>query len=249
MNTARAAAAVAFLLCASAAHPATITKAGDTIALSGSIEQGDDERFAAALDDSIKIVSLTSDGGRVYESMAIGRTIRRHGFATEVPRGYACYSACALIWSAGRPRRVAGQLIFHCARDLDEQSCSEPGRQAMVRYLREMGASERLVTLQQAAGVSVGIWAKPEDLIEPTPLPRERPMIVADGRDYEEPQEWRDEAPRHAPEEQLRYPPPRRYAPAAPYPYGPPVAPGFIELPGGRVAPCALMIVGLPFCI
>jgi hypothetical protein len=39
--------------------------------------------------------------------------------------------------------------------------------------------------------------------------------------------------------------PPRRYAPRA----LPPVAPGFIELPGGRIAPCLLMVIGLPVCI
>jgi hypothetical protein len=46
-----------------------------------------------------------------------------------------------------------------------------------------------------------------------------------------------------------RRPPPPVYGPP-PYPFGPPpVAPGFIELPGGRIVPCALMIIGLPFCI
>src|SRR5262249_4174826 len=60
------------------------------------------------------------------------------------------------------------------------------------------------------------------------------------------------------PEDQYVAPPPRRRPPSryyGPPPYRPPVygpppiAPGFIELPGGRIAPCALMIVGLSVCI
>jgi hypothetical protein len=248
MNTTRTLAAA--LLAASAliqpAAAAQFTRSADHsghLYLTGTIKEGDDARFIAALDDSVEVVSLTSEGGYVREAMNIGRAIKQRGLATEISAGYRCASSCALIWSAGRPRRVAGELIFHCARDPSEQSCSEPGRRAMVAYLRAMDVPERLVSLQEAAGLSIGLWAKAEDLAEPVPLPRERPIVVAqvaDGRDGyrdpdEPPEQWQD-APR-------RYPQPRRYY--APEPYPPPPPPGWLYGPGGRLIPCALWLLGI----
>src|SRR5205807_9655149 len=130
------------------------------------------------------------------------------------------------------------KMAIHCSQRIDQIGrCDEPGSRQMAQQLRRMRIRADVAAIPQRGSVS------------PTALITDA-LLVADGRDYEEPQEWRDEPPRYAPEEQLRYPPPRRYPPAAPYPSGPPpVAPGFIELPGARIAPCGLMTVGPPPCI
>jgi hypothetical protein len=226
------------LLAASALTPASaaqFTHNADSLYVTGPIEQGDNERFVAALDNSVKIVSLTSEGGRVVEAMDIGRAIRRYALRTEVPAGFRCTSACALIWSGGTRRTVDGSLIFHCPRALNEQSCNEPARQSMMAYLRSMGVSEKLVTLQESAGLSIGIWAKPEDF-EPAPAPK--PMRVADGRDgyYEPPIEDEPLPPRYR-----RPPAPEQYYGP---PYGPP--PGWIVIPSEqRAMPCLPTLLSL----
>jgi hypothetical protein len=233
--------AIALLTASALTQPAAaaqFTRSADRLYVTGPINQGDDERFVTALDAGIKIVSLTSEGGYVREAMNIGRTIRQYGLRTEVPSGTRCVSACTLLWAGGRTRSVEGSLVFHCPKAPSEQSCSEPGRQSMVAYLREMGVSEKLVTLQQAAGLSVGIWAKAEDLAELVPAP----VVVADGRDYVQPPDYYDEPPRRP---RPRYYGEPCYAPPPPY-YGPP--PGWYQTPLGPV-PCLPQLVGLQFCI
>src|SRR5215831_12383257 len=143
---------LAALLTATAApaEAATITRNGDRIILTGSIQEGDDAAFAAALDSSVRTVVLGSDGGRVSEAMAIGRLIRKRRLDTSVPS--SCVSACALIWAGGVRRTVDGRLAMHCPTFPGELQCYAPTREAMISYLKEMGAPPAVIELQEAAG-------------------------------------------------------------------------------------------------
>jgi len=195
----------------------------DYLYVTGSIGEGDDARFAAALDDSVRTVSLTSSGGRLAEAMAIGRLVRAHKLDTEVP--ISCASSCALIWASGVKRTAVGRVAMHCPI-AGELQCLPSARASMIAYLREMNAPSVMVQYQEAAGSTSALYVEPEKLAQMEPPPNEEPY---------------DAPPR--PRRYVR--PPAYHGPA----YPPPLAPGFIELPGGRIVPCALMWVGLPICI
>jgi hypothetical protein len=111
---------------APAAEAATIIRNGNRIVLTGSIQEGDDAAFAAAVDSGVRMVVLGSDGGRVTEAMAIGRLIRERHLDTAVPS--SCVSACALIWAAGQRRTVNGRLAMHCPTFPGELQCYAPGQ-------------------------------------------------------------------------------------------------------------------------
>src|SRR6266566_4479181 len=103
------------LLTATATTPAlaaTIVRTGDRVILTGDIVEGDDTKFAAALDDDVRLVVLGSTGGHVSAAMKIGRLVRRRHLDTAVPS--SCMSACSLIWASGVRRSVDGRLAMHC---------------------------------------------------------------------------------------------------------------------------------------
>jgi hypothetical protein len=206
------------LLTATAATPtsaATFARSGDTLAISGSIGEGDSVVFRIQLIDSVRVIALDSTGGYVDESLAIGRAIRERHLDTVVPVGASCVSACSLVWAAGRRRVVNGHLGMHCAVTLAApEQCDPAARAGMVAFLQEMDAPPVLVEYQQAAGSTYPIYVEREKL------------LVADGVDLDEP------PPPPPPPRQPRLP--GQY-------YGPP--PGFIELPGGRIAPCILPLI------
>jgi hypothetical protein len=76
--------------------------------VTGVIQKGDAPKFLETVINMPQrgTVILDSRGGYIEDAMAIGHTVRRREFTTEVRRGAVCYSACSLIWlSVGRRRR------------------------------------------------------------------------------------------------------------------------------------------------
>src|SRR5437763_136061 len=68
-----------------------------TILLSGPIDERSSQRLeevVAGREVGAALVMLDSPGGLLVEGMALGRTIRRLGYSTAVPRGGVCHSAC-----------------------------------------------------------------------------------------------------------------------------------------------------------
>jgi hypothetical protein len=200
------------LLAATPATAATITRSGDRLVLTGIIQQGDDTAFAAALDGDITTVVLGSGGGRLNEAMQIGRIIRGRGLNTSVPS--ACESACVLIWAGGKMRTVGGELRVHCpTQPGSPYQCDAPGRQRMVRYLKEMNTPAGVVRMQEAVNW-MALKVTPEQLAE---APEARPVVVANG----EPDDLDDEP---LPPPPRRRPPPPYYGPTYPPPPPPPWA-------------------------
>ena len=229
------------LLASTAAPAATIVKSGDRLVLTGTIEPGDDTAFAAALDDDITTDVLGSGGGRVNAAMQIGKAIRARHLNTSVPS--ICESACVLVWAGGKARTVDGALRVHCPTNVGTPyQCDAPGRQRMIRYLKEMGAPGGVVRMQEAVNW-MALQVTPEQLAE-APEGR-RPVVVADG----EPDDLDEPPP----------PPPRRARPRERYGYPPPPPPVYGPPPGtlvepwtGRTIPCALTVLTfgmLPVCI
>src|SRR5208283_4952014 len=87
------------------AHAAEITYGSgkvNIIAIQGEIAPDDDAKFERIVPDSQKQtgVLLSSPGGNVLAALAIGEMIHKKGYATIVPDGQVCASACGLIWLA-----------------------------------------------------------------------------------------------------------------------------------------------------
>jgi hypothetical protein len=131
---------------------AEIVAEGDTISITGQIEQNDYAHFRDALTakPQTRVVILNSLGGRLTPAIIIGREIRARKIATVIPDGAFCSSACAMIWLGGIPRDIHGngRLGFHSARPEGQADCrkvkegsrlicDEPGNDLMVAWLQE----------------------------------------------------------------------------------------------------------------
>lgn len=81
----------------------------------GEILFGDEQHFSALLAayPDLQTVGLSSPGGDVTAGLAIAEAVATHGLATIIPKGEACYSACAYVFFAGRSRQVDGEIGVH----------------------------------------------------------------------------------------------------------------------------------------
>ena len=86
------------------------------IQIDGLIAAGDAQRFVSlAMGATSATVVLQGAGGLLEEALLTGGEIQRRNFYTLVESHASCFSACALIWIAGRARFIsAGARIgFH----------------------------------------------------------------------------------------------------------------------------------------
>lgn len=89
--------------------------APDTILLNGEVTLSlarDFEQALAARPDA-KILLLNSPGGYVDNALVVAHQVHERGMTTLVDKGMGCYSACAYIFFAGRPRQAIGELGVH----------------------------------------------------------------------------------------------------------------------------------------
>ena len=122
----------------------TVTEDGQEltfISIEGELALGDERRFAdAAIRFSSAVVVLSSPGGNLYTGIEIGNAIRLKGFATLVPEGFQCASACALAWLGGSPRFMgAGSTVgFHAASSTEFGGPSSMGNAAIGADLNQL---------------------------------------------------------------------------------------------------------------
>lgn len=122
----------------------------DVIIIWGEIKLGDDEKFnKVAAPITSATVILNSEGGSVYPSLEIGKSLRLKGYSTLVMNGYDCQSACALIWLAGSPRRLSksARIGFHSIYQMsgDKTVTSSVGNAIVGRYLTLLNLPEKAV--------------------------------------------------------------------------------------------------------
>ena len=132
------------------------------LSLEGTIEQNDGARFASFATDDRVAVLLKSEGGNIEAAMAIGRHIRAKGFVTAVRGGDRCVGACALVWLSGRlrgavPTSRIGFANHHVASGADAASSD-----AVMRYLKDIGASFELMQFVMERERSDTSWLTPE---------------------------------------------------------------------------------------
>jgi hypothetical protein len=121
----------------------------------GAIASGSATAFAAEIDKRgsyVKTVVLESPGGSVHDALAMGRLIRKKGFATEVPAGKYCASSCPLVFAGGVDRRAGKgaaigvhQISAIGQVQADEMAAAQRMSAMCQKYLRDMG-------------VDLGVW-------------------------------------------------------------------------------------------
>ena len=122
----------------------------DIIAIAGDFVLGDEKKFIdLALSSQNALVVLQSPGGNLYAGVEIGRAVHLKGFATLVPDGVQCASACALAWLGGSPRLMgeAGQVGFHAVYTTKDgqAAISSSGNALVGAYLNQLGLSTSAV--------------------------------------------------------------------------------------------------------
>jgi hypothetical protein len=143
--------------------------AGQTIALSGLIQPGDDAKLASALAAARHPVGLTlsSLGGNVQAALAIGAIVRRDGLRTAVAPRSICASACGLVWLAGTTR-VLGEdahVGLHAAYLRHNGVNVETGAaNALIgAYLGRLGFDDRAIVYLTSAPPDEMTWILPAD--------------------------------------------------------------------------------------
>lgn len=89
--------------------------AGGVLEVTGTIDVGSAERFAAEVEargEYVTRVALNSPGGSVHDALAIGALVRQRGFTTSVAAGALCASSCPLVFAGGADRRASGKAAI-----------------------------------------------------------------------------------------------------------------------------------------
>lgn len=108
------------------------------------------------------VVFFDSPGGHVVEAMALGRAIRKRGYATSVgarapgsaaPRGGRCYSACPIAYAGGTRRSLEPGSVLGTHRAAnrvpvpDEATFQQVVTRQVEDYLVEMGIGPELAAM------------------------------------------------------------------------------------------------------
>jgi hypothetical protein len=133
------------------------------VVIEGDFEHDDVDTFrkkVAALSTPRVTVAFKSDGGSLVAGIRIGTLIREKKFATVIPDGASCASACALAWLGGS-RRFMGEgatIGFHAAYVLKSYGPveSSSGNAILGAYLNQLGLSEdAILYLTKTAPTSI----------------------------------------------------------------------------------------------
>jgi hypothetical protein len=128
----------------------------------GTFENSDIEQFRTKTSLLSKaLVAFASNGGSLNAGIEIGTMLRLKGFASFVPDGARCASACALAWLGGAKRLMGptAQVGFHAAYIMRDgvPSESSAGNALVGAYLNRIGLDRAVTYLTQAAPQDM-IW-------------------------------------------------------------------------------------------
>jgi len=168
--------AVAAPTAASAANVAAVPLKCGTVSncyiltVDGKIMPDDDKKFEAVInknDVRVAVVALNSPGGNLLSGLAIGNSIREHGYTTIVPSNMLCGSVCAAMWLAGSTRQVevGARIGFHAAFAIDQKGrvigTSGMGNALVGSYYARLGLSDPAIAYMTVAGPSGAQWLNP----------------------------------------------------------------------------------------
>jgi hypothetical protein len=136
------------------------------IIVNGIIKYEDKQKFLNKISPfSGGVVVFNSRGGSAVAGMGIGLAIRMRGFATWVPSGSFCASACAIAWLGGTHRLMGKTALigFHSVYKLENGKpvTSGVGNAVYGAYLSRLGLSDQaIVFLSNATPTSMN-WLTP----------------------------------------------------------------------------------------
>jgi hypothetical protein len=164
------------------------------IVINGPLLPNEGEQFKSLIAFISKaVVVFQSDGGNLQAGIEIGRAIRLKGFATFVPDGIRCASACATAWLGGLPRFVGPRAYigFHAAYSGLTGAESGAGNALLGAYLNQIGLPEvAIYYITQSAPQSMtwltlndaaryGIDVKPLDMSSQQPVRQAPPALLS----------------------------------------------------------------------
>jgi hypothetical protein len=140
------------------------------ITIEGTINDGDDDLFRTRIGTIPQaVVGLDSPGGNLHAGIEIGTTIRMRGYATTVPMGSKCASACGLIWLGGSPRTIlydaqgnTGLVGFHAAINTQTGAMSV-GNAWAGSYFGKLGLSDEAIAYLTEASPDSIQWLTSAD--------------------------------------------------------------------------------------
>ena len=148
--------AFAFMAAVVPARAATITLSAlpdghKALTIEGKIEDGDQSTFTndLAKTPGIAGVYLSSPGGNMAASLAIGQAVHKAGLVTVVPSQSDCASGCGLIWLAGTSRFVASdaRVGFHAVSAIDKDNEKHVAASSAIigAYMARLGLSDAAI--------------------------------------------------------------------------------------------------------
>jgi hypothetical protein len=143
------------------------------LTIEGDLELGDIETFrrkTGPIPIARATVEFRSKGGSLLAGIRVGAQIRAKKFATVVPDGTQCASACALAWLGGARRYVGefSRVGFHSAYIVKGSGPTEsgPGNAILGAYLNQLGLSERAILYITHAAPTSMQWMSMEEAAE-----------------------------------------------------------------------------------
>lgn len=164
---------------------------GGELRLTGSIDVGSAERFAAeiaARGEYVETVILDSPGGSVMDALAIGSLIHDRGLATKVAAGSLCASSCPIIFASGAERFASTEAaigvhqIYAAALSGDPQDARRAAGTAMSGA---QTTTAEIISHLTKTGVDPALWlhaleTPPDRLYYFTPEEMTRLKLVTD---------------------------------------------------------------------
>lgn len=137
---------------------------GGALTLTGTIEPGAAERFAAEIEargEYVKTVRLDSPGGSVADALTIGSLIHEKALSTEVLDGNLCASSCPIIFAsgterwAGRDAAIGVHQIYAAALSSDRFDALSVAGVAMADA---QAVTAEITRHLSVAGVDPALW-------------------------------------------------------------------------------------------
>jgi hypothetical protein len=125
---------------------------------SGTIFPGTAAAFAGEIakrGSYVKMVTLQSPGGSVWDAMEMGRLIRAKGFSTEVEDKHYCASACPLVFAGGVTRHAAAQSAIGVHQAFAVEQAGLDPSDGMANGQRISAAAQSYL---RSMGVDLGVW-------------------------------------------------------------------------------------------
>lgn len=161
------------------------TNNGTEININGTLTSGTAQKFSALIDKSpnVKLVNLTSNGGRIFEAQKIAEIVKARKLDTSVQE--YCESACTLILLSGTSRTAdrLAKIGFHQPnfpgwdKEMKDEAIAENSREYIAA-----GVSSQFVKTMMETPPEKMWYPDHDELIEQGVLDGENIVVGGDGK-------------------------------------------------------------------